>query len=102
MDNATVPWGDKRTERGNASEECCRSDRSNFDITTSWYASPDRIFSQVAAEDDCLAIGPWSNNIHFGSLADWRVIPLSRIDLSQHHRAGHGSIFNHVETTENG
>ena len=45
MNNATVPWGDKRTDRGVAHKMQVKSavapTATTFDITTSWYASPE-------------------------------------------------------------
>jgi hypothetical protein len=35
---------------------------TTFDITTSWYASPEPDIFEVCAEDDRLAIGLWGNN----------------------------------------
>ena len=66
MNNATVPWGDKRTDRGVAHKMQVKSavapTATTFDITTSWYASPEPDISEVAAKDDRLAIGLWGNN----------------------------------------
>ena len=66
MDNATVPWGDKRTDTGVAHKMQVKSavapTATTFDITTSWYASPEPDISEVAAKGDRLAIGLWGNN----------------------------------------
>ena len=67
MDNATVPWGDKRTDTGVAHKMQVKSavapTATTFDITTSWYASPEPDISEVAAKGDRLAIGLWGNNV---------------------------------------
>lgn len=66
VDNVTVPCGDKRTDRGVAHRTQVKSavapTATTFDITTSWYASPEPDIFEVCAEDDRLAIGLWGNN----------------------------------------
>ena len=85
MDIATVPWGDKRTDRGVAHKMQVKSavapTATTFDITTSWYASPEPDISEVAAKDDRLAIGLWGNNFRSYRFVGMQLASLPKAEV---------------------